>query len=175
MIVEFLIMGSSLLGCVGCWAAVAKHRISAELQKHKINIDLQMVNPPPEPRPAPVVEPPSPTQQSLTELLTRRRTLEANISKLREQACSFNQYDEKKYAAYRADTLKALEDARTEQQELVLEQTGLLEMMQGTDDDPAKKSLRVDTGGPVAERVDDPGDVHDVELHDEEASRESAA
>lgn len=171
MIVETLIMGASLVGCMGCWAAVQKHRLTTELQKHKF--DCEVLKPPPEPV-APVLPPapPSPAQQSLTALLERREKLENHITALRTRV---SDYSEARFTQYRADALKAIEDAREEQQELVLEQTGLLEMMQGTEDDAAKKPVRVDTRGPVAERVDDSGDVHAVELHDEETSRESAA
>ena len=162
MIVEFLIMGSSFVGIAGCWAAVQKHKLTTQLEMHRLNNEVLKPAPEPVP-PAPPRPEPSPTQQALTELLKRRRTLEDN------------QYEEKKYTLWRADTLKALEDARTEQQELVLEETGLLEMMQGADNDAAQKPVRIDPGGFVAERVADPGELHDAELHDEEASRESAA
>ena len=47
MIGEALILGTSLLGCVGCWTAVARHRISAELQKHKITTDYESIKPVP--------------------------------------------------------------------------------------------------------------------------------
>jgi hypothetical protein len=41
-------------------------------------------------------------------------------------------YSDKSYTQWRVDALKALEDAREEQKELVLEEIGLLEMMQTT-------------------------------------------
>ena len=171
MIGEALILGTSLLGCVGCWTAVARHRISAELQKHKITTDYESIKPVPEPpRPEP-----TPAQQALTALLARRKNLEDHVTSLRSRVADNSHQS---YKDYRADAIKVLEDARTEQQELVLEETGLLEMMHGVKDgkvDSASKSIRVDTGGPVAERVDDSGELHAAELHDEETGRESTA
>lgn len=125
MIVETLIMGMSLVGCAGCWAAVQKHRIVAEMQKDKLKHDLEVLKPAPEPV---VKVEPSPAQQSLTALLERREKLENHITELRKRV---SEYSEARFAQYRTDALQALEDARQEQQELVLEQTGLLEMMQG--------------------------------------------
>lgn len=118
-------------------------------------------------------------QQSLVALLSRRKTLEDQIARLRDTVRDSNG-ESKAYAKYRSDALKALEDARKEQQELVLEQVGLLEMMQhGTNDeselDPSEKSVRVDTGGHVAESLDAADDVHDAELYVEETGREGAA
>lgn len=127
MIVEALIMGASLVGCAGCWATVQKHRISGEMQKHKLDHDLEVLRPQPEPKIELEPTSPSPVQQSLTALLERRQNLENHISELRKRVCD---YSEARFAQYRADSLKALEDAREEQQELVLEQTGLLEMTQ---------------------------------------------
>jgi transposase len=127
MIVEALIAGMSLVGCVGCWAAVQKHRIVAEMQKDKLKHDLEVLKPTSEPLPPPRVVPPSPPQQALTALLERRETLENQILDLRKR---ISEHGEGRFTQYRADALKALEDAREEQQELVLEETGLLEMMQ---------------------------------------------
>lgn len=189
MIVEALILGASIVGCAGCWASVVRHKFSIELQKHKINTDMEVLRPAPE-RPLPPPPKPDPTpeqvfaaaqQQALNELLARRRTLESNITKLRDQACQYNQYpsDDKKYAAWRSDTLKALDDARKEQQELVVEEAKLLASMRGAKNEPrlvsAEKSVQPDPGGFVARRVGDPGQLYDAELHDEEASRESSA
>jgi len=124
LIVETLIAGSTLIGFAICWAVVQKHRITAEMQKHKLNHDLEVLKPTPEPKPEPT--PPSPAQQSLTALLERRENLERHINDIRKRVAD---YTEARFAQYRADSLQALEDARQEQQELVLEQTGLLEMM----------------------------------------------
>lgn len=178
MIVETLILGASAVGAMGCWAMVQKHRITSELQKHKIDADYKIMNPPPEP--APYVAPaprldPSPAQQSLTALLARRESLEQNINTMRERVAN---YTDKSYAQYRTDALEAIEDARKEQQELVLEQTGLLEMMQGMNNgitNSAAQSVQPLAGRRVAQRVDDLDDVRDAELHDEETGRESTA
>jgi transposase len=123
MIVEALIAGMSFVGSVGCWAAVEKHRISAEMQKDKLKHDLEVLKPTPEPK---IVEEPSPAQQSLTALLERRESLENHITELRRRV---SDCQEARFAQYRTDSLKVLENARQEQQELVLEQVGLLEMM----------------------------------------------
>lgn len=133
MIVEAFVAGFSLVGCVGCWVAVQKHRITAEIQKHKLNHDLEVLKPSPEPK---VETTPSPTQQSLTALLQRRERLENQIIELRKHV--FN-YSEARFAQYRLDSLKALEDAREEQKELVLEETGLLEMMQTSNEKDHKR------------------------------------
>jgi hypothetical protein len=188
MIGEALILGSSMLGCIGCWAAVAKHRLNVELQKHKITTDYNVLKGEPEPPEKPTLEQLSfdskqRAQQQLFEskkkaldhLLSRRSTLEDQIAKLRTNIQS---YADKQYAQYRADAVNALNDARKEQLELVEEQRRLLATMEGDDEsevDAAEKPVRVDTGGPVAERVDDSGVVHALELHDEDASREGAA
>jgi hypothetical protein len=119
MVIETLIAGVTILGSVGCWAAVAKHRLTVELQKHEINVDLEVLKPVPEP--SPPAPPPHPAQQSLNELLSRRRNLENHITMLRERA-SDSRYAAKDCAQYRADALKALEDARKQQQELVVEE-----------------------------------------------------
>lgn len=124
MIIEVLLVATSIVGCAGCWAAVQKHRISAELQKHKLDHDLEVLKPPPMPKIAPPPE--TPAQQSLTALLERRESLETHITELRKCVCD---YHEERFAQYRTDALQALEDAREEQKELVLEETGLLEMM----------------------------------------------
>lgn len=147
MIVEALIAGMSLVGCVGCWAAVQKHRIVAEMQKDKLKHDLEVLKPTPEPTPPPKTEKPSPMQQSLTQLLKRREELEENITELRNRIIGYNS---KEYAGYREDTLKALEDAREEQKELVLEETGLLEMMQ-----ESKKRIASDVDQDLAELLDE--------------------
>ncbi len=184
MIVEALILGASLVGCTGFWATVMRHRYSVDLQKHKITSDLEAMKPWPEPVPPPPLPPPkkepTPNQQALTALLLRRANLEQNVTKLRDQSCQYSQYDQgKKYELLRSDALKALDDARREQQELVVEIAALLETMQGDEDaeklDPAKKSLQPNTGGPVARRVVDSSLLYDAELHDEEASRKGAA
>jgi hypothetical protein len=188
MIGEALVLGSSLVGCFGLWAAVAKHRLNVELQKHKITTDYNVLKGEPEPPEKPTLEQLTfdakqhtqqqlfqSQKQALDHLLERRRTLEDQIAKLRTNIQS---YADKQYAQYRADAVNALNDARKEQQELVDEQRRLLATMEGDDEsevDAAAKPVRVDTGGPVAERVDDSGVVHAVELHDEEASREGAA
>jgi hypothetical protein len=129
MIAECLIAGVSLVGCVGCWAAVQKHRIVAEMQKDKLKHDLEVLKPTPEPLPPPKNEKPSPAQQALTQLLKRRDALEAHINEMRNRVIG---YSDKSYTQWRVDALKALEDAREEQKELVLEEIGLLEMMQTT-------------------------------------------
>ena len=197
MIVETLIMGASMVGCMGCWAAVQKHRITMEVEKHKLNNEA--LKPPPEkPEPLSLEQQTfdvkrlreqqaidarlkaeqqvfDAKKQALDHVLSRRRTLENKIDETRVRVTG---YADKQYAQYRTDALEALEDARKEQMELVAQQAELLALI-GDDDessmDTTSKPIRVDTGGPVAGRVDDPGDVHDVELHDEEASRESAA
>jgi len=180
MIGEMLVVGGSLVGCVTCWAMVARHKLNIELQRHKITTDYEYTKPIPDPLPPP--EKPSAKQQaldalkkSLDSLLERRKKLEDHITTLRNTTAD-GRYCDKSYAQWRADALKALEDARAEQQELVLEETDLLEMIQGaeTDDkvDATEKPVRVDTGGPVARRVDDPRELRDAELHDEEAGGE---
>ena len=180
MIAETLITGATLLGSVGCWAAVQKHRLTVELQKHKINVDMEVLKPVPEP----VLPPPTqPAEQSLKELLSRRRNLENHITSLRERA-SDSRFSDKSYAQYRADALKALEDARQQQQELVAEEGRLLEMLQGENKnakelDSTKKSAQPDPGRPVVtstrERVDDPGELHVAELHDEKTGGKGPA
>lgn len=127
MIAEALILASSLIGCASCWAFVQKHRISAEMQKEKLKHDLEVLKPTPEPVKPLRAEKPNPMQQSLTQLLKRREALEESISELRTRVIG---YSDKSYASYRTDALTALEDARQEQKELVLEEVGLLEMMQ---------------------------------------------
>lgn len=128
MIVEALIAGASLIGCAFSWVTVQKHRTVATMQKQKLDHELEVLRPAPEPRPEPKM--PSPMQQSLTELLARRRTLETHITSLRAHAADFR-YSSNDSVKFRADCLKALEDARDEQKELVLEELGLLEMMHG--------------------------------------------
>ena len=59
-------------------------------------------------------------------------------------------YSDRSYANYRSDALKALEDAREEQKELVLEEAGLLEMMHASAKDsieepPQKRAADLDT------------------------------
>lgn len=181
-ITEVLILGASVVGCVGCWATVARHRLSVELQKHKITTDYEYTKPAPDPLPPP--EKPSSQQQaldaqkkSLDGLLERREKLEDHITALRNSTAD-GRYVDKSYNQWRADALKALDDARKEQQELVLEETGLLEMMQGAkseDTNSTAQSVQSPAGRRVAQRVDDFDDVRDAELHDEEASRESTA
>jgi len=150
MIVEALIAGMSLVGCVGCWAAVQKHRIEAEMQKDKLKHDLEVLKPPQEPAPP---SKPDPMQQSLTQLLDRRKKLEDSITDLRTRIIG---YADKSYAQYREDTLKALDDAREEQKELVLEETGLLEMMQ-----ESKKRIATDVDQDLAELLDEEDTVEE--------------
>lgn len=141
MIGEAFVLAVSLLGCASCWAFVQKHRITAEMQKHKLNHDLEVLRPPPDPQIQPKPEKPSPLQQSLTELLNRRRNLEAHINQLRDRASEYR-YSNREYTQFRADALKALSDAREEQKELVLEEAGLLEMMQSSIKDETKEQLQ---------------------------------
>jgi len=117
VIVESLILGSSLVSIVACWAHV---------QKHKMNVYLEMLKPTPEPVRVEPPVPPGALQLSLTSLLSRRAELEEHITELRN---SFTEYNGKNKESIK----QALEDARTEQQELVLEQIGLLELIQKTD------------------------------------------
>lgn len=144
MIVEALILSSSLIAGICSWAFVQKHRIEAEMQKVKLNHDLEVLRPTPEPRTPPKPEKPNPMLQSLTELLHRRRNLEAHINQLRDRASEYR-YSSREYAQFRADALKALSDARDEQKELVLEETGLLKMMQASEgklvEEPAQKRI----------------------------------
>lgn len=115
-------------------------------------------------------------KQALDHVLNRRRVLEAKIDECRGKVMG---YVDKQYAQYRTDALEAMNDARKEQAELVTQQADLLALIEGDDDesqvDTAAKPVRVDPGGPVAERVDDPDFVHDAESNVEEASREGAA
>lgn len=115
-------------------------------------------------------------KQALDHVLNRRATLEARIDEARGRVVG---YADKQYAQYRTDALHAIEDARKEQAELVAQQAELLDLIQRGDDesqvDAATKPVRVDPGGPVAERMDDPDFVHDAESNVEEASREGAA
>ncbi len=176
MIVEALILGASVVGCMGCWATVIKHKLNVELQKHKIDADYEVLKPVPEPIRATVQPAPSPMQQSLTALLFRREKLEHQITEIRTRVSG---YPDKSYTQYRTDALTTLEDARKEQQELVSEEVNLLEMMQGVKKDvkvdASEKPVRVDSGGSLARLLDDSSELHDVELHDQEASREGSA
>lgn len=154
MIVEALIAGASLVGCAGGWFAVQKHRITAEMQKHKLNHDLEVLRPTPTPKGE---TPPCPAQQSLTALLERRERLENHITELRKRVCD---YSEARFAQYRLDSLKALEDAREEQKELVLEETGLLEMMQEAGEKDHKRVAELD----LSENRDLEGEAFDEQL-----------
>jgi len=178
-ITEVLILGASMVGCVGCWAAVQKHRIDAQMQKQKLDHDLEVLKPQAEPQPPPLPKKdPTPDQQTLNALLQRRETLEDNITDLREKATTYSQYHGgKQYETLRADALKSLEDARTELTDLVDEIDKLLNSMRGDDDElgSASQSVQPAAGRRVAQQLDDLGYVRDVELHDEEASRESTA
>lgn len=185
MIAELIVIGACLLGCAMCWAAVQKHKISSELQKHKITTDYKIIMPAPESPPARelnLIE--ESIQTSLRELLARRSTLEDNISQIREQACEYNRYASEgsgrnydSYVQWRADSLKALQDAREEQQELALEEIKLLELLQNTNNENKNctaKSVQFDPRRRVAEQMVDSGNLRDVELYDEITSRKSA-
>lgn len=190
MIAEFIVAGSTLLGCVACWMTVHKHRITSELQKFKIDTDYKVLNPPP---PAPIAEKPMPPdaqqqlrnaqQQALNALLKRREVLEDSIKKLREAATTCRvEYNRDISEHVRADALRALQDAREEQREIVSEEHALLAAWASEKKDDEKvrvaatpKSVQPDPGGSVAQSLDDPSLVCDVELHDEEAGRESTA
>ena len=112
-------------------------------------------------------------KKALDHLLQRRSMLEGEIAKLRT---SIQSYADKSYATYRADAVSALNDARKEQQELVVEQERLLATMKGRNDvDAPEEPVRVATGGPVAGRVDDPDLVHDAESDEQETGREGTA
>lgn len=119
-------------------------------------------------------------QNAVNTILERRKTLEQQISSLRSAASNY-QYSDKGYAQYRADSLAALKDARQEQAELVIEQANLLATIKypGEEDEPQvdapAEPVRVATGGPVAQRVDDPDLLHDAEPDQPEASREGVA
>lgn len=178
---EILAGGASLVGIAACWAMVQKHRIAAQMQKQKLDHDLEVLKPPAEPLPPPPPKKdPSPDQQTLNALLQRRKTLEDNITALREKATTFSQYQGgKQYETLRSDALKSLEDARTELADLVDEIDKLLNSMRGGKDDeetvsPAK-SVQLTAGRPVAKRVADTGELCDAELYDEETSREGVA
>ncbi len=152
MIVEALVAGASLVGCVSCWVAVQKHRIAAEMQKHKLNHDLEVLRPTPELKNDAA---PCPAQQSLTALLERRERLEDHITELRKRVCD---HSEARFVQYRSDSLKALEDAREEQKELVLEETGLLKMMQDTGEKDHKRVVEFEVERDLA------GEAFDEEL-----------
>ena len=170
MVIETVIFGASLVGCFGCWTSVLRHKLTMELEKHKLNNEA--LKPPVEVPPKP-----APAQQSLTALLSRRKDLEEHINILRTRA-SDQRYNDKNFSQYRADSLKALEDARKEQQELVVEEKNLIELMYGVKNDrlvPAEKPVRFDPGRLVAEPLDGVSLVCDVELHNAEAGREGTA
>lgn len=186
MVYEALIAGGTLLGCVGFWAAVARHRLTMEFQKQKLQHDLEVLRPPEPKIPPPPKKEPTPKQQALTALLKRRADLEGSITALRERSCTFSKYHgDKQYEQLRADSLKVLEDARKEQAQLVVELEKLLKSMnEGLDEeeeheplglDAPEKPVQLVAGRPVAQRVADPGELHDAELYEQEASREGAA
>ena len=136
-LVEALVLGASVVGAIGCWAAVQKHRIDAQMQKQKLDHDLEVLKPQAEPAPPPPPKKePSPDQQTLNALLQRRKTLEDNITALRDKATTYSQYQGgKQYETLRADALKSLEDARTELADLVNEIDKLLNSMRGEDNE----------------------------------------
>lgn len=186
IVLEILAGGTSLFGIAACWAAVQRHRIAAQMQKQKLDHDLEVLKTPAEPLPPPSPKKdPTPDQQTLNALLQRRKTLEDNITQLREKATTFSQYQGgKQYETLRADALKSLEDARTELADLVDEIDRLLKSMRGDNEEVKPPPIRLDApekpiqpiaGGSVAKRVADPGELHDAELYDEEAGRESSA
>lgn len=115
-------------------------------------------------------------RQALEHLLSRRSNLNDEIGNLRS---GIQTRSDKQYAQWRTDSLTALADARKEQQELTLEQEKLLSTMKvridETELDAAEKSLQPDPRGPVAQRVDDPSELHDVELYEQETGRKSFA
>lgn len=180
MILEFLISGATLVGCMSCWAIVAKHKLSVELQKHKITTDYESIKPMPEP-PPPKKEPTIAQQvldsqkKTLEALLERRKALEVHINNLRNVTAD-GRYSDKSYNQWRENTVTALNDARKEQQELVREQADLIGRMQGANNEnTATEPVRIDSGVDLAERMVDLGSLHDVELHDEETSRKGAS
>jgi len=116
--------------------------------------------------------------QALVKLLERRQTLESEITNHRQKIIGSNQ--DKAYNQYRADSMKSLENAREELALLVTEEKRMLEALhRGEASEPQvdapEEPVRVATGGPVAQRVDDPDQLHDAEPDEQEASRESAA
>ena len=153
------------------WSSVKKHAAA-----RRAEVDLKQVE---AAFPQPAREDPSPQQQALTTLLNRRRDLEDKINKLREQATYLRtEYGQDIAKQHRSDALKALEDARQEQKELVQELAKLLATMEDKDDarvDAPKEPVRVVAGGPVAQRVADPDLVHDAEPDEPEAGREGTA
>src|SRR3990167_669844 len=146
-LVEALVLGASVVGAIGCWAAVQKHRIDAQMQKQKLDHDLEVLKPQAEPAPPPPPKKePSPDQQTLNALLQRRKTLEDNITALRDKATTYSQYQGgKQYETLRADALKSLEDARTELADLVNEIDKLLNSMRGEDNEEVSPEKSVQT------------------------------
>lgn len=178
MIFEILVASVGAVGCMACWAIVQKHRITSELQKHKIDTEYKALN---AARPELELPKPSLRQQALTTLLARRATLEFQIDGLRRTATNLQlQYGTDISRQQRTDALQALKDARKEQQELIIEQEKLLNTNSGESDEKigvgaSEESVQLDPGGHVAQRVDDPGDMPDAEPDKQEASRTGAA
>jgi len=170
MIIEALILGMSLVSIVGCWAHVQKHRLTVEFQKHKMNVELKMLEPAPDPvKPKVEPPPPGPFQQSLTALLARRHDLEERIDDIRNTVID-STYSEKRFETFRAHTIAMLENARKEHQELVLEQVGLLEMAQeATREESNHEKVRLDSSEKSMLDVDSIKNVSDVVELDEES------
>lgn len=183
---EVLVLGASVVGCVSCWTAAQKHRLTTELQKHKLNHDLEVLRP---------VEPkmPLPPKKG-TDAATAGPDRVAETTgrprgkhHLTSGAIVYVQSVQrgKQYEQLRTDALRALEDAREEQAELIIDLEKLLNSMRGELDeegthaslelDAAKKPVQLDSGGLVAQRVADPCELHDAELHEQETSRKGAA
>lgn len=115
---------------------------------------------------------------ALMKLLERRQVLESEITNHRTKIIGSNQ--DKAYNQYRADAMKSLENAREELALLVGEEKRMLEVLHRGENrepqvDAPEEPVRIATGGPVAQRVDDPDLLHDAESDEPEASRESTA
>jgi hypothetical protein len=180
MTMLYLICGTLLaLVWIGNHYGAKKH---AATKKAEVDLkQAELASPPPE-RPAITIEQQlfDTKKQALNVLLDRRKMLDQQISNLRNNAMNTRvEYSRDVMESARHDALRALEDARVEQRELIQEQHRLLIMMGEANDEPkvdaAQEPVRVATGGPVAGRVDDPDQLHDAEPDEPEASRAGVA
>lgn len=180
---EFVIAGLTIVGCAGAWVVARNHELNAELQMHKITTDYKMLQPQPEPRPPPkepTIEEKIFQQQTcaLEALVERRDQLQRHILALHERL------NKDLNNSARSNLTMSLERARTLDKELMHEQNLLFKMMmqqnvqtmsQEVRLDTSEKPLQPDSGGSMAPRVADFGDMRVDELHDAETSRKNSS
>ena len=180
---EFVIAGLTIVSCAGAWVVARNHELNAELQMHKITTDYKMLQPQPEPRPLPkepTIEEKLFQQQTcaLEALIDRRRNLQEHILQIQERL------SENLKSIDISNLTICLDRARALDKELMHEQNLLFKMMMQQNDqtmwqevrlDTSEKPLQPDSGGSMAPRVADFGDMRVDELHDAETSRKNSS